>query len=102
MNHKPISIDNPVRLEAAKELILKHRAKAGAKASYELYGILFGLKVQLDRVDHAPVAADFKALTGKKRIASLFTAYDMVVEFRSAWKTEAEAKVVAWEADSNA
>ena len=98
MNHKPISIDNPVRLEAAKELILKHRAKAGAKASYELYGILFGLKVQLDRVDHAPVAADFKALTGKKRIASLFTAYDMVVEFRSAWKTEAEAKVVAWEA----
>lgn len=98
MNHKPVSIDNPVRLEAAKELILKHRAKAGAKASYELYGILFGLKVQLDRVDHAPVAADFKALTGKKRIASLFTAYDMVVEFRSAWKTEAEAKVVAWEA----
>lgn len=98
MNHKPISIDNPVRLEAAKELILKHREKAGAKASYELYGILFGLRVQLDRVDHAPVAADFKALIGKKRIASLFTAYDMVVEFRSAWKTEAEAKVVAWEA----
>lgn len=102
MNHKPISIDNPVRLEAAKELILNHRAKAGAKASYELYGILFGLKVQLDRVDHAPVAADFKALTGKKRIASLFTAYDMVVEFRSAWKTDEQATVVAWEADSHA
>lgn len=98
MNHKPVSIDNPTRLEAAKELILKHRAKAGARASYELYGILFGLKVQLDRVDHAPVAADFKAITGKKRIASLFTAYDMVVEFRSAWKTDDQAKVVAWEA----
>ena len=102
MNIKPVSIDNPVRLEAAKELIIKHRAKAGAKASYELYGILFGLRVQLDRIDHAPVAADFSGMIGKKRIASLFTAYDMVVEFRSAWKTEAEAKVVAWEAADNA
>ena len=102
MNHKPVSIDNPVRLEAAKELIIKHRAKAGAKASYELYGILFGLRVQLDRIDHAPTAGDFAPLIGKKRIASLFTAYDMVVEFRSAWKTEAEAKVVAWEAADNA
>ena len=102
MNIKPVSIDNPVRLEAAKELIIKHRAKAGAKASYELYGILFGLRVQLDRIDHAPVAADFSGMIGKKRIASLFTAYDMVVEFRGAWKTEDQAKVVAWEAANNA
>ena len=102
MKYKPVSIDNPVRLEAAKELIIKHRAKAGAKASYELYGILFGLRVQLDRIDHAPVAADFSGMIGKKRIASLFTAYDMVVEFRGAWKTEDQAKVVAWEAADNA
>ena len=106
MIHKPVSIDNPVRLEAAKELIIKHRAKAGAKASYELYGILFGLRVQLDRIDHAPVAADFSGMIGKKRIASLFTAYDMVVEFRGAWKSDAEAKVVAYESaqqdDTNA
>ena len=99
---KPKSIDDSGRLEACKELILKHRATAGAKASYELYGILFGRKMEVDRVDHAPVAADFSRLIGKKRIASLFTAYDMVVEFRSAWKTEAEAKVVAWEAGDNA
>ena len=98
MKHKPVSIDNPTRLEAAKELILKHRSKSGAKASYELYGILFGLRVQLDRVDHAPTSGEFAPLIGKKRIASLFSAYDMVVEFRSAWKTDAEAKVVAWEA----
>jgi hypothetical protein len=58
--------------------------------------------MEVDRVDHAPVAADFSRLIGKKRIASLFTAYDMVVEFRSAWKTDAEAKVVAWEAGDNA
>jgi hypothetical protein len=99
---KPKNIDDSGRLEACKELILKHRATAGAKASYELYGILFGRKMEVDRVDHAPVAADFSRLIGKKRIASLFTAYDMVVEFRSAWKTDAEAKVVAWEAGDNA
>jgi hypothetical protein len=95
---KPKNIDDAGRLEACKELILEHRAKAGAKATYELYGILFGRKVELDRVDHAPTSADFAGMIGKKRIASLFTAYDMVVEFRGNWKTDAEAKVVAWEA----
>jgi hypothetical protein len=100
---KPKSITDPVRLQACKELILKHRVKAPASASYELYGLLFGLKVELDRVDHAPTSGDFAPLIGKKRIASLFTAYDMVVEFRGAWaKTEADAKVVAWEAGDNA
>jgi hypothetical protein len=98
MKHKPVSIDNPVRLEAAKELILKHRAKAGAKASYELYGILFNGRTSIDRIDHAPTSADFSTMIRKKRIASLFTAYDMVVEFRGAWKSETEGKVVAWEA----
>lgn len=95
---KPKNIDDAGRLEACKELIIKHRAKAGARASYELYGILFGKKVELDRIDHAPTSADFAGMIGKKRIASLFTAYDMVVEFRSAWKTDDQAKVVAWEA----
>lgn len=99
---KPKNIDDSGRLEACKELIIKHRAKSGSKASYELYGILFGLRVQLDRVDYAPTSGDFSGMIGKKRIASLFTAYDMVVEFRGAWKTEAEAKVVAWEAADNA
>ena len=99
---KPTSITDPVRLEAAKELIIEHRAKAGARATYELYGILFGNKVELDRVDHAPTSADFAGMIGKKRIASLFTAYDLVVEFRGNWKTDAEAKVVAWEAADHA
>ena len=99
---KPKNIDDAGLLEACKELILNHRAKAGARASYELYGILFGKKVELDRIDHAPTSADFSPLIGKKRIASLFKAYDMVVEFRSAWKTDDQAKVVAWEAADNA
>lgn len=95
---KPKNIDDAGRLEACKELIIEHRAKAGAKASYELYGILFGKKAELDRIDHAPTSGDFSGMIGKKRIASLFKAYDMVVEFRSAWKTDDQAKVVAWEA----
>jgi hypothetical protein len=98
MNHKPVSITARVRLQAAKALIIKHRAQAGARASYELYGFLFNGKTDIDRIDHAPTSGEFAPLIGKKRIASLFTAYDMVVEFRGAWKTEAEAKVVAWEA----
>lgn len=98
MIHKPKNIDDAGRLQACKELITEHRAKAGARATYELYGILFGNKVAIDRVDHAPTSGDFAPLIRKKRIASLFTAYDMVVEFRGNWKTDAEAKVIAWEA----
>ena len=99
---KPKNIDDTGRLEACKEMIIKHRATSGAKGAYELYGILFGRKMELDRVDHAPTSGDFSGLIGKKRIASLFTAYDMVVEFRGAWKTDDQAKVVAWEAGDNA
>ena len=99
---KPNNIDDTGRLEACKELIIKHRATSGAKGAYELYGILFGRKMEVDRVDHAPTSGDFSGLIGKKRIASLFTAYDMVVEFRGAWKTDDQAKVVAWEAGENA
>jgi len=99
---KPKNIDDSGRLEACKELIIKHRATSGAKGAYELYGILFGRKMEVDRVDHAPTSGDFSGLIGKKRIASLFTAYDLVVEFRGAWKTDDQAKVVAWEANDNA
>jgi hypothetical protein len=94
---KPKNIDDAGRLEACKELITEHRAKAGARAAYELYGILFGNKVAIDRIDHAPTSGDFAPLIRKKRIASLFKAYDLVVEFRGAWKSESEGKVVAYE-----
>jgi hypothetical protein len=98
MIHKPKNIDDAGRLQACKELIIEHRKQAGARATYELYGILFGRKVELDRIDHAPTSGDFASMIGKKRIASLFTAYDLVVEFRGNWKTDDQAKVVAWEA----
>ena len=102
MKHKPTSITDPVRLQAAKDILIERRAKAKDRASYELYGILFNGKTDIDRIDHAPTSGDFSGMIGKKRIASLFTAYDMVVEFRGAWKTEDQAKVVAWEAADNA
>ena len=94
-----IKVTEADRLETAKSIILEHRAKAGARASYELYGIDYGNnRLRVTRIDHAPTSGDFAPLIGKKRIASLFKAYDMVVEFRSAWKTDEQAKVVAWEA----
>lgn len=91
-------IDDAGRLEACKQVIIEHRAKTDRKASYELYGLLFGRKCEIDRIDHAPTSGDFAGLIKKKRIASLFSAYDMVVEFRGAWKSDDDAKVVAWEA----
>ena len=90
-------IDDAGRLEACKEIITEHRAKAEYRATYELYGILFGKKVQLDRIDHAPTSGDFAPMVRKARIASLFKCYDIVVEFRGTWKSETEGKVVAWE-----
>ena len=100
---KPKKVDDAVRLEACKQVLIEHRAKMGARAAYELYGILFGNQTAIDRVDHAPTSGDFAPLIGKKRIGSLFKAYDLVVEFRGAWgKTQDQVKVVAWEADANA
>jgi len=99
---KPKNIDDSGRLEACKELILKHRATAGAKASYELYGILFGRKMEVDRVDHAPTSGDFAPMIAKKRIAQLVDRHAMVVEFRGAWKSDTEGKVVAYESQQQA
>lgn len=95
---KPKRIDDAGRLKACKGVLIEHRAKTERKDTYELYGLLFGRKLEIDRIDHAPTSGEFAGMTGKKRIASLFTAYDTVVEFRGAWKSDDQAKVVAWEA----
>lgn len=98
-----INITEAERLDTAKDMILEHRAKAGARASYELYGIDYGKgRLRITRIDHAPTSGDFAPLIGKKRIAELVKAHPMVVEFRSAWKTDAEAKVVAYESPEQA
>jgi hypothetical protein len=98
-----IKISEPERIQTAKDIIIEHRAKAGARASYELYAIDYGSgKVRVTRIDHAPTSADFARCINKKRIAVLIDRHNMVVEFRSAWKSDDQAKVVAYESQYQA
>jgi len=98
-----IKISEPERLQTAKDIIVEHRAKAGARASYELYGLDYGSgKVRVTRLDHAPTSADFAPMIAKKRIAALIDRHNMVVEFRGAWKSDTEGKVVCYESQQQA
>lgn len=98
-----IKISEADRLETAKSVILEHRAKAVARASYELFGIDYGNnRLRVTRLAHAPTSADFAPMIAKKRIAALIERHNMVVEFRGAWKSETEGKVVAYESQQQA
>lgn len=98
-----IKVTEADRLETAKSVILEHRAKAGARASYELYGIDYGNnRLRVTRIDHAPTSADFAPMIAKKRIGTLIDRHNMVVEFRGAWKSDDEGKVVAYESAQQA
>jgi hypothetical protein len=98
-----IKISEPERLQTAKDILVEHRAKAGSRASYELYAIDYGSgKVIVTRIDHAPTSADFGPCINKKRIAVLIDRHNMVVEFRGAWKSDTQGKVVAYESEHQA
>ena len=98
-----IKIAEADRLETAKSVIVEHRAKAGARASYELYGIDYNNnRLRVTRIDHAPTSADFAPMIAKKRIAQLVDRHEMVVEFRGAWKSDTDGKVVAYESTQQA
>jgi hypothetical protein len=98
-----IKISEADRLETAKSVIVEHRAKAGARASYELFGIDYNdNRLRVTRIDHAPTSADFSPMIAKKRIAQLVDRHAMVVEFRGAWKSDTEGKVVAYESTQQA
>ena len=98
-----IKITEADRLETAKSVIVEHRAKAGARASYELYGIDYNdNRLRVTRIDHAPTSADFSPMIAKKRISQLVDRHAMVVEFRGAWKSDTEGKVVAYESTQQA
>jgi hypothetical protein len=98
-----IKISEPERLQTANDILVEHRAKAGSRASYELYGIDYGSgKVRVTRLDHAPTSADFAPMIAKKRIAALVDRHNMVVEFRGAWKSDTQGKVVAYESQQQA
>lgn len=98
-----INIRESERLQTAKDIILEHRAKAGSRASYELYGIDYGSgRLRVTLISHAPTSADFSPMIAKKRIAALIDRHNMVVEFRGAWKSDIEGKVVAYESQQQA
>jgi hypothetical protein len=98
-----IKVTEAERLETAKSIVLEHRAKAGARAAYELYGIEYGNnRLRVTRIDDAPTSADFAPMIAKKRIAQHVDRFNMVVEFRGAWKSETEGKVVAYESQQQA
>jgi hypothetical protein len=98
-----IKISEPERLETAKDIILEHRAKAVRRASYELYGIDYGSgRLRVTLLSHAPTSADFGPMIAKKQIAAYADKHNMVVEFRGAWKSDTEGKVVAYESQQQA
>lgn len=98
-----LKVTKPDRLETAKSIILEHRAKAGSRASYELFGIEYGNgRLRVTRIDHAPTSADFAPKVVKKRLATLVDRFSMVVEFRGAWKSDDAGKVIAYESQQQA
>ena len=105
-NTKPtklLTITEADRLQTAKDIIIERRQKADNRASYELYGIRYGNnRLKLERIDHAPTSGDFAPLVAKTRIRELAETWCMVVEFRNAWKSDDEAKVVAYETEARA
>lgn len=103
MKPKLIKITDAERIETAKAVIIDQRKNKPAKASYELYGILYSNnRLVVERVNHAPVSADFAAIATKASITGYLKVYDMVAEFRGAWKSDEEATVVAYELQPNA
>ena len=95
---KVYQLNDVIRLDIIKEWIVDYRAKAGTKAAYELYAIVIDKdKPRIGRVDHAPTSADFTSCINKKRISALLAESDYVVQFRGAWKSDTEGKVVAYE-----
>jgi hypothetical protein len=97
---KPTRIDDAGRLEALKDILASYRKENGWKSSYELYGIRYGrgsVKMKVVCLDSAPTSADFSPMIGKARIAQALETFDIVAEFRGAWKSDDKAKVVGWE-----
>ena len=97
---KPTPIACPDRLSALKDIIMSYRKENGWKASYEMYGIRYGrgsVKMKVICLETAPTAADFAPLANKARIAQALEQFDIVAEFRGAWKSDDKAKVVGYE-----
>jgi hypothetical protein len=97
---KVYKLNDVSRLDILKDWIIEHRAKAKSRATYELYAInVRNNELNVRRLDHAPTSADFAPMIKKGRIAAFLHENDYIVEFRGAWKSETEGKVVAYESE---
>ena len=97
---KVYKLNDVSRLDILKDWIIEHRAKAKTKATYELYAVnVRNNELNVRRLDHAPTSADFAPMIKKGRIAAFLHENDYIVEFRGAWKSETEGKVVAYESE---
>jgi hypothetical protein len=97
---KPTAITDASRIDALKDIISSYRKENGWKSAYELYGIRFGrgaVKTKVVCLDSAPTSGDFAPMIKKTRIASSLEQFDIVAEFRGAWKSDDKAKVVGYE-----
>jgi hypothetical protein len=97
---KVYKLNDVSRLDILKDWIIEHRAKAKSRATYELYAInVRNNELNVRRLDHAPTSADFAPMIKKGRIAAFLHENDYIVEFRGAWKSETEGKVIAYESE---
>ena len=97
---KVYKLNDPARLDILKDWIIQHRAKAKSRATYELYSVnVRNNELNVRLLDHAPTSADFAPMIKKGRIAAFLHENDYIVEFRGAWKSDVEGKVVAYESE---
>jgi hypothetical protein len=97
---KVYKLNDVSRLDILKDWIIAHRAKAKSRATYELYAInVRNNELNVRLLDHAPTSADFAPMIKKGRIAAFLHENDYIVEFRGAWKSDTEGKVVAYESE---
>lgn len=97
---KVYKLNDVSRLDILKDWIIARRAKAKSRATYELYAInVRNNELNVRLLDHAPTSADFAPMIKKGRIAAFLHENDYIVEFRGAWKSDTEGKVVAYESE---
>ena len=97
--NKISQVTDALILNDLKAVITEHRAKVESKAAYELYAVNTRKNVlEVRRLDHAPTSGDFAPKILKGRIAAFLGENQYIVQYRNAWSTFSDIKVVAHEA----
>ena len=97
--NKVSQVTDALILNDLMAVITEHRTKVENKAAYELYAVNTRNNVlEVRRLDHAPTSGDFAPKILKGRIAAFLGENQYVVQYRNAWSTSSDIKVVAHEA----